>query len=114
MIALNAKKKWYKRFEGEFTEERVLAWMDSVKMGEGKKFVVPSEEEIKEMAGAMGKKVVEDPEVNGMRVDEEGNVVREEPEETKREKEEVRGEGSTDEGIKEVFGDEPEQKHDEL
>lgn len=141
MIALNTKHKWYKRFEGTFTEERVLEWMDAVKMGEGKKWVFPNDEEVAVLAEEMGRRVVVDPETNGMEVDEEGNVLKDESkdevkedgkEEAKEAKErimeEVKEEGTKEdmkekviiqeaaenEGIKEVFGDETEQKHDEL
>jgi hypothetical protein len=141
MIALNTKHKWYKRFEGEFTEERVLEWMDAVKMGEGKKWVFPSDEEVVVLAEEMGRRVVVDPDANGMEVDEEGNVLKDESKEEVKEdgkeggkervteevKEEVKKgakeemkenviiqEAIKDEGIKEAFGDETEQKHDEL
>jgi hypothetical protein len=121
MIALNTKHKWYKRFEGEFTEKRVLEWMDGVKMGEGKKWAFPSDEEIAVLAEEMGRQVVVDPEVNEMEVDEEGNVLRDKTtEEVKKEVKEEEGKEKViqkeikDEGIKEVFGDEAEQKHDEL
>ena len=150
LIALNSKRKWYKRFEGAFTEEKVLAWMDSVKMGEGKKFVIPSEDEIVQLAAGIGRKVVRDPGVNRMEVDEEKilkdekivvqilnedkkdekNVMKEGQKdeekltkdgkgEAKVLKEEVRegknaNKAGNDDGIKEVFGDEPLQKHDEL
>jgi len=151
LIALNSKRKWYKRFEGAFTEEKVLAWMDSVKMGEGKKFVIPSEDEIVQLAAGIGRKVVRDPGVNRMEVDEEKilkdekkdeqilnedkkdekNVMKEgQKDEEKLRKGNVKGEAevpkeqaregknvntlSNEDGIKEVFGDEPLQKHDEL
>jgi len=150
IVALNSKRKWYKRFEGPFTEERVLAWMDSVKMGEGKKFVIPSEGEIVQLVAGIGRKVVRDPGVNRMEVDEEKVVEDEKKEdqilkeykkdekkvmkedqkneekltkdgkgEAKVLKEEVRegknaNKAGNDDGIKEVFGDEPPQKHDEL
>jgi hypothetical protein len=142
MIALNTKHKWYKRFEGAFTEERVLEWMDAVKMGEGKKWVFPSDEEVVVLAEEMGRRVVVDPEANGMEVDEEGNVLKDESkDEVKGDEKEESGERVAEEakeevkeetkerakeelkekiiiqeaeGIKEVFGDEAEQKHDEL
>jgi protein disulfide-isomerase A6 len=37
IIALNSAKRWYKAFQGDVKEKNIIEWIDSVKMGEGKK-----------------------------------------------------------------------------
>ncbi|PHH82846.1 hypothetical protein CDD82_4579 [Ophiocordyceps australis] len=41
MIALNARRLWWKRYEGDFSHESVENWIDSIRMGEGKKSDLP-------------------------------------------------------------------------
>ena len=51
LIALNWGKGWYKKYEGDFVEQDVAAWMDAVKMGEGKKISIPMGDNVKAMFG---------------------------------------------------------------
>ncbi|PHH66213.1 hypothetical protein CDD81_7806 [Ophiocordyceps australis] len=41
LIALNARRLWWKRYEGDFSHESVENWIDSIRMGEGKKSDLP-------------------------------------------------------------------------
>ncbi|KAF2146775.1 uncharacterized protein K452DRAFT_314999 [Aplosporella prunicola CBS 121167] len=42
MLLLNAKKGWYKKYDGaEYSRNAVESWIDSLKMGEGKKEKLP-------------------------------------------------------------------------
>ena len=50
LIAVNGVKGWYKKYDGTFGEKEVSAWMDAVKMGEGKKLPI-SPDKVKELFG---------------------------------------------------------------
>jgi len=50
LVAVNGAKGWYKKYEGTFGEKEVSAWMDAVKMGEGKKLAL-SPDKVKEVFG---------------------------------------------------------------
>jgi hypothetical protein len=49
VVALNGGKGWYKRYDGNITEKDIIAWIDSVKMGEGKKIAVS--DDVKKLLG---------------------------------------------------------------
>jgi len=49
VIALNSAKGWYKKYDGNVLEKDIIAWIDSVKMGEGKK--IPVGDELKKVLG---------------------------------------------------------------
>ena len=86
LIALNAAKGWYKRYDGEVVEEKIAEWIDGVTLGEGKK--IPFGDNVKEALGFKKHKPT---------------VISKEPKEPKTEV-------PTEPGVQEVFGD----GHDEL
>jgi len=49
VIALNAVKGWYKKYEGDIIEEKIAEWIDGVTLGEGKK--IPFGDNVKEALG---------------------------------------------------------------
>jgi hypothetical protein len=104
MIAVNGGKGWYKKFEGTFVEKEVSAWMDAVKMGEGKKFPL-SLEKSKELFG-----IVDFSESSKGASSSESSTT----ETSTTTVTEASPLTSSEEGIKEVFGDEDEKVHDEL
>ena len=86
MIALNAAKGWYKKYEDDITEERITEWIDGVTMGEGKK--IPFGDNVKEALGFKKHK----------------------PTAISKDQKEVKTDVPTEPGVQEVFGD----VHDEL
>jgi hypothetical protein len=90
VIALNGGKGWYKPYKGKIAERDIAEWMDGVKMGEGKK-----------VALSEAVKVLGNPKAETT----EAETVAAKATDTSTE-------GATDDGVKEVFGDE--KVHDEL
>lgn len=43
LIAVNAKRKWWKQYEGDFDLQSVEAWLDAVRLGDGEKKKLPKE-----------------------------------------------------------------------
>uniref|UniRef100_A0A1Y1K330 protein disulfide-isomerase n=1 Tax=Photinus pyralis TaxID=7054 RepID=A0A1Y1K330_PHOPY len=43
LIAVNARRSWWRHYEGDFDAESVEAWLDAIRMGEGAKKKLPSE-----------------------------------------------------------------------
>jgi protein disulfide-isomerase A6 len=41
VIAINTRRNWWRRLEGEYTLEAVEAWIDNIRMGEGEKKKLP-------------------------------------------------------------------------
>lgn len=41
LIALNARRGWWRHYEGDFSAESVESWIDVIRMGEGKKNSLP-------------------------------------------------------------------------
>jgi hypothetical protein len=101
VIALNGKKGWYKKYDGEIVERDIAEWIDGVKMGEGKKIKIS--DEVKKMLGFAEAKSKSTSAQSGsstsQSVDEAAAV--ETPTELP-------------EGVEEIFGDEKETVHDEL
>lgn len=43
LVSLNGKRSWLKRFDGDiFQKEEIVAWIDNLRMGEGRKEDIPS------------------------------------------------------------------------
>jgi hypothetical protein len=103
LIAVNGVKEWYKKYEGTFVEKEVSAWMDEVKMGEGKKFPI-SLEKSKELFG-----IIDTSESNTASSSESSTTETVTTTET-----EAASSTTSEEGVQEVFGDEKDQVHDEL
>ena len=107
MIALNGGKGWYKRFDGLIVEKDVVEWMDTVKMGEGEKVPIPKGEEIMKLFG-LGEATTSIGSSPTTASTSEASI------------EAVTEDTATstvyiaDDGVKEVFGDEKENVHDEL
>jgi hypothetical protein len=59
VIALNGAKGWYKKYDGNVVEADIIAWVDSVKMGEGKKIFVS--DEVKKILGLSKDESKEEP-----------------------------------------------------
>lgn len=125
IIALNGKRAWYKKFEGEVTEENVAAWMDAVKMGEGKKVVV-AQEMLDYLGREKGTRSLStstettsiDSEDNGSQSTPLSTEIFVGDSTTKTHITSTKLEPQTTpvsvEGVKEVFGDQNENVHDEL
>ena len=99
VIALNGKKGWYKKYDGENVERDIAEWIDGVKMGEGKKIKIS--DEVKKM----------------LRFGEAKSRSTSAPSETstsQRVGEAVETPTQLPEGVEEIFGDEKETVHDEL
>jgi len=58
IVALNGGKGWFKRYDGDVVEKDIIAWIDSVKMGEGKKITIP--DEVKQLLGSSESAAKED------------------------------------------------------
>lgn len=43
LVALNARRSWWRQYEGDFSVESVEAWIDAIRMGEGGKKKLPTE-----------------------------------------------------------------------
>ncbi|EFY87341.1 hypothetical protein J3459_015851 [Metarhizium acridum] len=43
LIAVNARRSWWRHYEGDFDAESVEAWLDAIRMGEGAKRKLPME-----------------------------------------------------------------------
>ncbi|TKA63653.1 hypothetical protein B0A49_07984 [Cryomyces minteri] len=70
VLAINARKAWYKRYvRTSFTRDAVDDWVDSVKMGEGKKETLPESLVVPAPAAATTAKVKEEPEVREIKLD---------------------------------------------
>ena len=41
MIALNARRKWWRQYEGDYSVKSVESWIDAIRMGEGSKKDIP-------------------------------------------------------------------------
>lgn len=41
LVAVNAKRGWWRRYEGEFSGVGVAEWVDAIRMGEGSKSTLP-------------------------------------------------------------------------
>jgi len=107
LIAVNGVKEWYKKYEGTFVEKEVSAWMDAVKMGEGKKFPIPLEKS-KELFG-----IIDTSESNAASISESSTTETATTTATTTETE-AGSSPTSEEAVKEVFGDEKDQVHDEL
>jgi hypothetical protein len=86
VIALNAARGWYKKYEGEVVETKISEWIDGVTMGEGKK--IPFGDHVKEALGLKKHK----------------------PTAISKAQQEVKTDVPKEPGVQEVFGD----VHDEL
>lgn len=42
IVAINARRKWLRRYDGEFTLRDIEAWVDKIRMGEGDKEKLPA------------------------------------------------------------------------
>jgi hypothetical protein len=103
LIAVNGVKGWYKKYEGTFGEKEVSAWMDAVKLGEGKKFPI-SMKKSKELFG-----IIDASESSKAAFSSGSSTMG-----TASTATEAGSSTASEEGVKEVFGDETEQVHDEL
>lgn len=63
LVALNAKRRWVKRYDGEggYTSMPVEAWVDGIRMGEGKKDSLPEQLEQSIIEGSP--KTAEEPQI---------------------------------------------------
>lgn len=43
MIAVNARRAWWRQYEGDYTLESVESWIDAIRMGEGSKNKLPKD-----------------------------------------------------------------------
>jgi hypothetical protein len=84
VIALNGVKGWYKPYKGNIAERDIAEWMDGVKMGEGKKVTLG------EAVKILGSSKAETDEAETVAAKSTDTPT----------------EGATDDGVKEVFGDE--------
>jgi hypothetical protein len=107
MIALNGGKGWYKRFEGSIIEKDVIEWIDTVRMGEGKKFPIPKGEEIMKLFGLAEA-------TTSIASSTTTASISEASIETVMENIATSTVSTADDGVKEVFGDDKENVHDEL
>jgi len=41
IIALNARRQWWRQYEGDFSVESVEAWLDGIRLGQGDKKILP-------------------------------------------------------------------------
>lgn len=100
VVAINARRMWWRRYEGDLSVESIESWIDAIRMGEGSKMKLPQEIVI---AAA----------------DAESEEVKVEPETEKEEKleeeleEELEDENNADDAGKTEKEDE-EEGHDEL
>jgi hypothetical protein len=107
MIALNGVKGWYKKFDGSIIEKDVLEWLDTVKMGEGKKFPIPKGEEMMTLFGlGEGDTSIGSSTTTASTSETSVDAVTENTA--------TPTVSIADDGVKEVFGDEKENIHDEL
>jgi len=104
LIAVNGVKEWYKKYEGTFGRKEVSAWMDAVKLGEEKKFPM-SMEKSKELFG-----IIDASESSKAALSIESSTT----ETAATTAMEAGSSTVAEEGVKEVFGDEKEQIHDEM
>ncbi|OAA55186.1 Thioredoxin-like fold protein [Cordyceps fumosorosea ARSEF 2679] len=89
LVAVNARRNWWRRYEGDFAAASVEAWVDVIRMGEGAKKKLPkgivedSEEPAEKIAEEpKEEKIIEEPkeEIVEEAVEEEQPVVEEEAE----------------------------------
>ena len=106
MIALNGGKGWYKKFDGSIVEKDVAEWMDTVKMGEGKKFPIPKGKEIMKLFGLEATTSIGSSATTASAAEASIEAVTEETV--------ISTVSTADDGVQEVFGDEKENVHDEL
>ncbi|EGX89613.1 disulfide isomerase, putative [Cordyceps militaris CM01] len=104
LVAINARRNWWRKYEGEFGAASVEAWVDVIRMGEGTKMKLPKgivevAEEPKKQETPETPEVTEEPEVSEKP---EAPEVSEEPVEEKSETE------------KEPEAKEATEEHDEL
>lgn len=107
MIALNGGKGWYKKFEGSIIEKDVVEWIDTVRMGEGKKIPIPKGEEIMKLfgLGEVTTSITSSTTTASMSEASTETVMEDIASSTV---------SAADDGVKEVFGDEKANVHDEL
>ena len=107
MIALNGGKGWYKKFEGSIIEKDVVEWIDTVRMGEGKKIPIPKGEEIMKLfgLGEVTTSIASSTTTASMSEASTETVMEDIASSTV---------SAADDGVKEVFGDEKANVHDEL
>ena len=43
IVAVNARRKWSRQYEGDFSVESVEAWLDGIRLGQGEKKALPEE-----------------------------------------------------------------------
>lgn len=41
VVAINAKRSWWRRYEGDYSEASIMDWVDAIRMGEGAKNKLP-------------------------------------------------------------------------
>ncbi|KAG5938610.1 hypothetical protein E4U59_003679 [Claviceps monticola] len=65
LVAVNARRGWWRHYQGDFGNESVEAWIDAIRMGEGSKSKLPKEiivQDAPEQASASTENTAETPE----------------------------------------------------
>ncbi|KAG5993761.1 hypothetical protein E4U52_001678 [Claviceps spartinae] len=65
LVAVNARRGWWRYYQGDFSNESVEAWIDAIRMGEGSKSKLPKEiivQDEPEQASAFTENTAETPE----------------------------------------------------
>lgn len=60
LVAINARRKWWRQYEGDFGAESVETWMDAIRMGEGSKNKLPKSLIVQEATEETAKEPVEE------------------------------------------------------
>lgn len=59
LVAVNARRSWWRHYEGSFDVESVEAWIDAIRMGEGAKKKLPKEIVVEEVVEESSTKATE-------------------------------------------------------
>ncbi|GAB0133257.1 hypothetical protein EsDP_00001669 [Epichloe bromicola] len=54
LVALNARRTWWRHYQGDFSVESVESWIDTIRMGEGSKQKLPKDVIVQDSEGTPG------------------------------------------------------------
>ena len=80
LIAINARRSWWRQYEGDFSVESVEAWIDAIRMGEGGKKKLPENILVEKTGSNTEEPVKEETETETKATDPEPEVETEAPE----------------------------------